>query len=319
MLVTCLFALSISLLTFTILYGVLRYCILPEATFKKRLQSLNELTTVEVSRMMSSMPSNSRSASQNPNRFFNRIIRPWLNSVQNSLYQLTPSAITKLISRKLVVAGKHGTITVESFAAVCAVFFAIGMGLAYNYVSKGDFLFIQSAAIIFIGGVLGSFVPIAILNIAIDRRKKNVLRQLPEFLDLLCVSVQAGLTFEAAVNNILQRFKGPLADEFSQAMEDMRMGMPRRTALKNMTERVDLPELSLFITSVIQSERLGTSIGNTLAIQADNMRERRRQYIRAQALKAPVKMLFPLIMFIFPALFIVVLLPVVLTLIKHFF
>ena len=162
-------------------------------------------------------------------------------------------------------------------------------------------------------------MPIAILNIAIDRRKKNVLRQLPEFLDLLCVSVQAGLTFEAAVNNILQRFKGPLADEFSQAMEDMRMGMPRRAALKNMTERVDLPELSLFITSVIQSERLGTSIGNTLAIQADNMRERRRQYIRAQALKAPVKMLFPLIMFIFPALFIVVLLPVVLTLIKHFF
>ena len=101
-------------------------------------------------------------------------------------------------------------------------------------------------------------------------------------------------------------------------MDDMRMGVPRKLAMKNMSNRCDLPELTLFLTSIIQANRLGTSISKTLAIQADNMRDRRRQAIKALAMKAPVKMLFPLVFFIFPALFVVVLLPTVLTLIKNF-
>ena len=165
---------------------------------------------------------------------------------------------------------------------------------------------------------MGLMFPFVMLNMKIKNRQKKMLRQLPEFLDLMCVSVQAGLTFDAATRKIVQRMHGPLIDEFHRTMDDMSMGVPRKLAMKNMANRCDLPELTLFLTSIIQANRLGTSISKTLAIQADNMRDRRRQAIKALAMKAPVKMLFPLVFFIFPALFVVVLLPTVLTLIKNF-
>ena len=138
-----------------------------------------------------------------------------------------------------------------------------------------------------------------------------------EILDLLCVSVQAGLSFDASLHKITGRMKGPLVDEFRRFQDDVSMGMIRRTAMKNMAVRCELQDVSLFMTALIQAEKLGTSMGKTLRNQSDNIRERRRQYVKAQAMKAPVKIVFPLVLFIFPAIFVVALVPTLLSLMKN--
>ena len=155
-------------------------------------------------------------------------------------------------------------------------------------------------------------MPFSILNIITQKRQKAIQKQLPELLDLLCVSVQAGLSFDGAMRKIVERMEGPLIDECRKMLDDIRMGAVRRQALRLMGERCDVQDVALFTTAVIQAERLGTSMATTLNNQAENMRERRRQYIKAEALKAPVKIVFPLIMFIFPTLFVVTLLPAIL-------
>ena len=136
-------------------------------------------------------------------------------------------------------------------------------------------------------------------------------------MDLLCVSVQAGLSFDGALMKITERMKGPLVDEFRRMQDDVRMGIVRRTALRSMAARCDVQDVSLFTTSIIQAERLGTSMGKTLKNQADNIRERHRQYVKAEAMKAPVKIIFPLVAFIFPAFFVVALMPAILSLMKN--
>ena len=145
-----------------------------------------------------------------------------------------------------------------------------------------------------------------------------MLKQLPDVLDMLCVSVQAGLSFDGAMTKLTDKMHGPLIDECRKMLRDVRMGMTRKLALTNMAERCNIQDIHLFTAAVIQSDRLGVSMSKTLQIQAENMRERRRQNIKEAALKAPIKMLFPLILFILPALFIVVLLPSLLNLAVYF-
>ncbi|MCR5177125.1 MAG: type II secretion system F family protein [Anaerovibrio sp.] len=318
MFITFLFAVSVSCLLFLIFLWLIAKYLLPKATLKQRLNSLNTLNTVDASRM-NNLLLRKTEASPKDTPLYERTVKPWLNSVENFFYHFTPEAIKNEIEHHLILAGKSHLLSPGAFSAISFIFMGLGIFLAYNYTSSNNNLvMLQKVAFTFIGGAAGSAMPFIILNIMAEKRKKLMLQQLPDFLDLMCVSVQAGLTFEAAIKKIIQRMTGPLIDEFRQTMDDMRMGTPRRFALKNMTLRCELPELSLFITSIIQSERLGTSISNTLTIQAENMRERRRQSIKALALKAPIKMLFPLIFFIFPALFVVVLLPAILTLMKQF-
>jgi tight adherence protein C len=165
--------------------------------------------------------------------------------------------------------------------------------------------------------ILGAALPVVFLDSLIAKRRKLILRQLPEVLDLLCVSVQAGLSFDGAMAKVADKMKGPLIDECTKMLRDIRMGMTRRQALTNMAERCRIQEVHLFTAAVVQSDRLGVSMAKTLVVQSENMRERRRQTVKEQALKAPVKMLFPLAVFIFPALFVVVLLPTVFSILRN--
>ena len=135
-------------------------------------------------------------------------------------------------------------------------------------------------------------------------------------LDLLAISVQAGLSFDAALRKVVERMKGPLIDELSRMLRDVRMGMTRRRSMQFMAKRCDVQDVYLFVMSVTQSERLGASMSDTLTIQADNMRNVRRQRARTKAMKAPVKMVFPLVFCIFPAIFVVALLPSLLSLME---
>ena len=250
--------------------------------------------------------------------FVERTIVPLFQSISKTLLVFAPKGIYEQIERRIILAGKQGVWSVSSF--VCGWVLSVGacLMLAFLFVSNRDFPFVQRVALLALGGAMGALLPFAMLNSIIRKRQKLILRQLPEFLDLLCVSVQAGLSFDSGVTKIISRMKGPFIDECERMQRDMRMGMMRKRSLQQMARRCDVPEVYLFTTAIIQAERLGTSMANTLVIQAENMRERRRQAAKAEALRAPVKILFPLVLFIFPALFVIVLLPSVLSLMKFF-
>ena len=175
---------------------------------------------------------------------------------------------------------------------------------------------VQKVMWLLMGAGIGIAFPVAMLNRLIKNRQQEMLRQLPEILDLLCVSVQAGLTFDASMRKITERMQGTLVAECQIMLDEVRMGVSRKQALKALAERCDLQEVYLFTTAIIQAERLGTSMSQTLIVQAENMRERRRQYIKAMAMKAPVKIVFPLVLFIFPSIFVVALGPTIISLLK---
>ena len=188
--------------------------------------------------------------------------------------------------------------------------------LALLVIYKGDLRLSQQIAVLILGLVMGGLVPFLALQSAIRRRKAALRRQLPDFLDFLCVSVQAGLSFDGAVAKIVSRMKGPLVDEFSRMLRDMGLGMTRQRTLSQLAKRCDLEEVYLFTSSVIQAEHLGTSMSKTLKTQADNMRDRHRQAVRTLAMQAPIKIIFPMVFFIFPSIFVMVVFPAALSLLK---
>lgn len=317
MMLALLFSMSVALLIFLLCFAFIKKYVVPQSTYQKRLNSINDLNTVDASRLMNNMPIN-REQEKEDLSFYNRVIKPLTERLEKNFFELTPSSLTGTIQHKLTVAGLKQKLSVGGFSIIWAIFVCFATYFAYRYTSYHNLPPVQIALWLGLGFIIGGSLPFMILNSIITKRQTKILKQLPEVLDLMCVSVQAGLTFDAAVKKIVQRTHGPLIDELREALDDMSMGVARRMALKSMASRCDVPELSLFVSSIIQAERLGTSISNTLTIQADNMRERRRQSIKEEALKAPIKILFPLLLFIFPALFVVILVPVILNMIKHF-
>ena len=299
-----------AIIVFMLLYFFVMTRLVPKTQMHQRLRKLQYSSQAQAERASDS------NLADIP--FVERTIVPLFQSISKMLLVFAPKGIYERIERRIILAGKQGVWSVSSF--VCGWVLSVGacLMLAFLFVSGRDFPFIQRVALLALGGAMGALLPFAMLNSIIRKRQKLILRQLPEFLDLLCVSVQAGLSFDSGVTKILSRMKGPFIDECERMQRDMRMGMMRKHSLQQMARRCDVPEVYLFTTAIIQAERLGTSMANTLVIQAENMRERRRQAAKAEALRAPVKILFPLVLFIFPALFVIVLLPSVLSLMKFF-
>ena len=163
----------------------------------------------------------------------------------------------------------------------------------------------------FVVAALGWLVPEMMMQSKRKEREKQIRKSLPDVLDLLTVSVEAGLGFDAALAKVVERKKGPLADEFALLLQEIRMGKSRRDALREVSERVKIDDITSFIASVIQADQLGVSIANILRIQSAQVRTKRRQQAEEAGMKAPIKMLFPLIFFIFPTLFVVLLGPAI--------
>lgn len=159
------------------------------------------------------------------------------------------------------------------------------------------------------GALVGFVLPDMYTRQLIGRRQHEIQRVMPDALDLLCVSVQAGLGFDAALARLCQKSDNELTREFNRMLQEVRVGRPRREALKEVVNRTQVPDLSNFISAIIQADQLGVSITQVLAVQAEQMRTVRRQRAEEQAAQAPLKMLFPMILFIFPALCIVILGP----------
>lgn len=250
--------------------------------------------------------------------FRERVIEPLIKSVENAMQFLAPSGLAAMLELRILRAGKQNVWSVQRFVTYWVLSLIIGLLLAILLVNNMKLAFVQQVVIIFLGGVLGAGLPFAILNTAVQKHKKVILRQLPDFLDLLCVSVQAGLSFDGALSKIVGRMKGELIDEFRHMQNDVKLGMTRQESLTDMAYRCDMEEVYLFATSIIQAEKLGTSMSKTIQNQADNMRERHRQYVRAAALKAPVKIMFPMVFFIFPAMFVILLFPALISISQAF-
>ena len=250
--------------------------------------------------------------------FAERVIIPAKRYITARMLHFTPKAIHDYIAYQLTLAGKKAQGNVGTFVFRMVVFAAIfGIGMFYMTLNS-DKAFIQRMVLIALGGGFGLMLPLLLLRSAIKKRQDQMRRQMPEMLDLLCVSVEAGLSFDAALRKIVERMSGPLLDECHKMLDDVRMGVTRREAMQNMAWRCNVQEVSLFVTSVLQAERLGSNMSNTLATQAENVRERHRQYIKAMALKAPVKIVLPLVGFILPAIFIVALGPAMYNVSKSF-
>jgi tight adherence protein C len=189
------------------------------------------------------------------------------------------------------------------------------MALGVFKAEEGNFVKPLAFLVVLIFGLFS--LPEMWLKAQISRRQALITRMLPDALDLMTISVEAGLGFDAAIGKVTEKFEGPIAEEFAKALHEMRMGKPRREALKDMAVRNDVPDLSQFISALVQADKLGVSIANVLRVQSDQMRLRRKQRAEEAAMKAPIKMSIVLVFFIFPTILIVLLGPAMIALVNE--
>lgn len=173
-------------------------------------------------------------------------------------------------------------------------------------------------ALVGLGCVIGAIGPASQLKKKVEERQKSIQRALPDVMDLLVISVEAGLGFEQALDRVIQNVPGELSDEFARVLGESRAGASRADALRSMDERCDTPEVRSFVLAMIQADTFGVSIGRVLRSQSDELRVKRRQKAQEQAQKAPVKMMIPMVFCIFPALFVVVIGPAMINISQTF-
>ena len=250
--------------------------------------------------------------------FSQRIISPLTGSVAARLTRVTPRAIRQMVEAKLSVAGGLCGMGVNEFLLL-VLFLGIAMPLLTALLAgMANVPLPKLIGFSLYALVGGAYLPFLMLNRKIKARRHSMIRDLPDVLDLLTVSVEAGLGFDGALHKLSEKMKGALVEEFSRLLNEIRVGVPRRLALLALATRCNLEDVSVFTTSLIQADQLGVGIGNVLRVQSAAMREKRRQRAQEAAMKAPVKMLLPLVLFIFPSIFVILLGPAMIQLIGTF-
>jgi tight adherence protein C len=250
--------------------------------------------------------------------FLERLIVPAYKNIGNYLGNLTPREIRNNIEIKITYAGNPWNMTFNSFVSLQAAI-AVPLGLLVAILAwKGQIEGSRSVLLFILAFFAGVMLPYNMINTRALKRQKEIQKSLPDILDLLLVSVEAGLSFDMSLKRITEQSSGVLSKEITRALEEMRLGKPREEALRGIVRRTGVPDLSSFISAIIQAEQLGGNIANTLRIQATSMRQKRRQRAEEAAMKAPIKMLFPLVFFIFPTLFIVLLGPAFIRIMQTF-
>jgi len=241
--------------------------------------------------------------------FVERLLKPAYQNLGNALSNLTPREMRQNIEKKIVYAGNPWNMTFNTFVSLqlllAAMFAALVLFVSWMAQIDGA----RTILLLFLAVIVGAMLPFNMVNSRAMQRQKQIQKTLPDILDLLLVSVEAGLSFDMSLKRVAEQAPGVLSKEITRALEEMRMGKTREEALRAIVRRTGVADLSSFISAVIQSEQLGSNIANTLRIQAAAMRQKRRQRAEEAAMKAPIKMLFPLIFFIFPTLFVVLLGP----------
>jgi tight adherence protein C len=247
-----------------------------------------------------------------------RLLTPLVGRLAGATMRLAPRTSADAVRRRLLAAGLGRVVTPQAYLAAKGAGTGVPLVLGLGLLTLGVAPAIVGLAVAAGGAALGFIAPEFVLNSRIRSRRERMQAELPNVLDLLCVSVEAGLGFDQAVAKLTERMEGPLVDEFALALHEMRIGQTRAAALRNLADRVDAPEVSQFTRALIQADQLGIALSRILRVQAGDMRLRRQLAAEEKAMKAPVKMLFPTVLFIFPAMFVVVLGPAALNLASAF-
>jgi tight adherence protein C len=257
--------------------------------------------------------------------FVRRVLRPWAERLTDQSSALMKNVRLDEVRFRLLRAGFPYGLRAQDFvlvkwvgAAVCAPLFMCLLpllSLIFGFSANP----LIAAWAVGTGALYGFKIPDIWLSMTIKRRQTQIQLFLPDMIDLITVSVEAGLGMDAAVQRVSSRFPNALSEEFQRAMQEVRIGRTRSEALRDMARRVDVPDLSSLVTALVQADLLGISIANVLRVQSERLREKRSQRAREQAQKAPIKMVFPLVLFIFPALFVIILGPALIIAMKSGF
>lgn len=249
--------------------------------------------------------------------FKERVIKPLLENIGKGMLKLAPHEVISSMEEKIIMAGKPYNWGVKNWLGLQAFlifgFPVILLVLLQFGIDIKKFVFLAVCAM-----MIGLLFPNMLLNSKIRKRQAEVTKSLPDIMDLLTVSVEAGLTFDSALSKVTEKMPGALAREFETVLQEIKIGKSKKEALYQMADRIGVQDLRSFIGAVIQADQLGVSLGKVLRIQSEQIRQNRKQRISEKAMKAPVKMLIPMVVFIFPAIFIVLLGPTVLNLIDTF-
>jgi tight adherence protein C len=243
--------------------------------------------------------------------FQERVIYPVGRILGEFAIRFTPQNAMKSIERKLELAGVSSAIDPTIILATQFIGLIFFGGIIFFVLSIGStgWPFGRKLLISLLFGFIGFYFPTMILSSRISRRQKEIRKALPDALDLLTICVEAGLGFDAAMHKVSEKWESQLSMAFARVIQEIQLGKIRRDALRDMSNRIGLTEMTSFVAAVIQSEQLGVSLSKVLRIQSDQMRIRRRQLAEEAAHKAPIKMLIPMGLLIFPSLMIVLLTP----------
>ncbi len=246
--------------------------------------------------------------------FSQRVVRPMLVTMAEKFSSLSPEKSRAAAEKMMEQAGKPNGWGAKEFTGL-----RIGVAVVVAFMAT-MFTFMKSPTYVPIaivgGGVAGFFLPVLWIRSKIQARQGKVIRQLPDAMDLLTITVEAGMGFDGALQKVASKWDNEISHAFGRVVQEMRLGVARRLALKSMSENVDVPDMTSLVAAIIQAEQLGVSIAKVLRVQSKQMRMKRSQRAEAEANKAPIKMLFPMVFLIFPALFIILLAPALLIILE---
>jgi tight adherence protein C len=247
--------------------------------------------------------------------FAERFLRPSIARVGTLLSRSTPAKARQDLLNQLELAGRPGNLSPEDFGAVRLLASAVTavVGLLLGILLGSPVALVISIAV---GFILGYYLPVIWLKQLVDRRRAEIQKGLPDAMDLMVIAVDAGLGFDAALTRVTEKYKNALSEEFAKMLREVSLGRPRPEAMDDLGRSSGVDDLHNFVQAVIQSEQFGTGIGKILRLQADEMRRKRRQRAQERAAQATLKMMLPMVGCIFPTLWIVLLGPAILILMK---
>lgn len=243
--------------------------------------------------------------------FRERVIKPMIAGVTRVLGKLTPSQGAEKVRLQLVLAGNPYNMQTTEFMGMRLMAAVVLGGITFLIALIGHaepLKLLMFTAVLLLAGYL---LPVYWLRSKVKKRQKGILKTLPDAIDLMTISVEAGLAFDGAMQRVADKWDNDLSNEFARALQEMRVGKTKRDALKELVARTGVSDLSTFVASIIQADQLGVSISKVLRIQSEQLRIRRRQRAEEQAHKAPILMMIPMVFLVFPATYIAILGPAV--------
>ncbi len=251
--------------------------------------------------------------------FAERALLPVVKGLRTVGLRLTPVGMRRRLARKLVLAGSPAGWDAEKLAALKMVGGGGGLALGFALSQVLPVEGVRSIGLMALLSAIGFLLPDGMTDAAAKRRQERIRKELPDSIDLLTISVEAGLSFDAALAQVVRSSPGPLAVEIGRTLQEVRLGVSRVDALRNLAERSSVEELRSFVLAVVQAEVFGVSTTKVLRAQSRELRIKRRQRAEMKSMQVPVKILFPLIFCILPALFVVILGPAAIRIMRDFF